>query len=636
MKKTMKLVSLTLALLMLVACAAACGGGSGGGSETAKKVLNICMGSDYATLNAHAVADNIGTVYDYCGAYLWRSFPGNTAEFTDAGYHYYGDLADGLPKVVKTETGSYTQYEAVQDANGNTTGEYTSKLVEDVTLQTWEFSIREEAKWNNGDKITAEEIVWSWEQLAKPELANAMSDFLCYNITILNVDAYRWGQVTWDQVGIKAEGNKITITTIGEPSLKDFVSNFYDRSLSPVKKDIYEKGLSTGTSEWGTSLENWMSCGPYKFDSWTVDSVQTYVKNPDHWLADKFHYDVVNLKIVPEMNSRVQMFESGQLDTLAPDASTIDQYLDDPRMTVYGSTTVYHIDINCLNTNNPLCLASNPNQLDYRKALYHAMDRETIAFELFGQQQAAGTYVNLQAGLLSESGQTYRESTYGQAVTDMVKSWSEEGHTTGYNRAKAVEYMKKAFEGAGMNWDDASKQTLKLTLDISDKSWNDTAAFLNEEFPKIFVNDAGNVKVDIEIVPQGSISSTEMKKEGSGFGPTGWDLSPNDWSRGASRQDPYVCFYYYTDQYSSPPNNFFSTAFNDQYRVCQDTESKSYDEQLAACKKLEEIYLETVIQCPIAQVVNYEMFAEKLVLPTEDYIPGYGWGLMYGDIVEAK
>ena len=55
---------------------------------------------------------------------------------------------------------------------------------------------------------------------------------------------------------------------------------------------------------------------------------------------------------------------------------------------------------------------------------------------------------------------------------------------------------------------------------------------------------------------------------------------------------------------------------------------------LAACQKLEEIYLEEVIHLPVAQTVNYELFAEKIVLPTEKYIPGYGWGLIYGDIAE--
>lgn len=638
MKKTMKLVALTLAMLMLVACAAACGGGSEDENKEAGKVLNICMGSDCETMNAHATPSSTpSTPYSYCSAFLWRAYPNDTSAGESVGYHYIGDLAKDMPVLVKTEENAeYELYEAVLDAAGEKTGEYTHST-QTSTLQTWEFEIREEACWQNGDKLTAEEIVYSWEKLADPALANAMGDFLCYNFQILNCDAYRWGQLPWSDVGIKVvDGNKIQVIVVGETSESTFCANFNDRSLCPVKKDIYEQGLSEGTSKWGTSLENWMSCGPYTFSSWTEDSVQTYVKNEDHWLADLFHYDQVNVHIVPEMNARVQMFESNQLDTLAPDANTIDQYLDDPRMTVYGSTSVYHIDVNCKNTDNPLCSGTLETQVAYRKALYHALERKTIAYELFGQQQETGTYVNLQAGLLSESGLTYRESSYGQAVTQMVADWSAEGYTTGYNPEKAVDYMKQAWTLAGLNWEDSTKITLKLVMNTGESAWKATGEFMQEEFPKIFVNTNGDVKVDIEIIAQGNMSSTNMKKpvDQGGFGDNGWDLSPNDWSRSASRINPYTCFYYYTDQYTNCPNNYFSEEFNNQYRVCQAAETSDYDTQLKECQKLEELYLEYVIHLPVAQVVNYELFAEDLVLPTDVYIPGYGWGLIYGDIAE--
>lgn len=635
MKKTMKLVSLILAMLMLVACAAACGGGGNEGKEE-KKVLNIYLGADCETMNAHATPSSTpSTPYSYCSAFLWRSAPGDNADlgFTGLGYHYVPDLATGMPVVVSAVEQEYKKWAPVTDANGDAVeGQYTY-TTEKAVMQTWEFEIREEAKWQNGDKLTAEEIVWGWQQLANPDLANAMSDFLSYNFKILNTDAYRWGQCGWDEVGIKVNGNKIQVTIVGETDLVKFCGNFNDRSLQPVKKSIYEKGT------WGNDVkENWMGCGPYKFETWTVDSVQTYVKDESYWLADMFHWDQVNVYIVPEMNSRVQMFESEQLDTLVPDANTIDKYLDDPRMTIYGSTTVEHIDVNCKNKTNPLASGNKETQVNYRKALYHALDRETIAYKLMGQMQAVGTYVNAQAGLLSASGLTYRDSSYGKAVTDMVATWSEEGHTTGYNRAKAVDYMKAAFEGAGLNWADDSKITLKLVLDLSDGTWKDVAPFIQEEFPKIFVNDAGNVKVDVEIKGQGNMSSTAMKKpvDQGGFGDDGWDLSPNEWARSASRTDPYQCFYYYTNQYQSAPNNYFSDKFNQQFAACQKLvdEKASYDQMLAACQKLEEIYLEEVIHLPVAQTVNYELFAEKIVLPTEKYIPGYGWGLIYGDIAE--
>lgn len=633
MKKTLKLVSLILAMLMLVACAAACGGGE---KKEEKKVLNLYLGADADTLNAHITASSEpGTPASYCSAYLYRAYPNDTSAGEVVGYHYIGDLAAELPKLVKTEENVMVKsYSPKKDADGNVIAGQFDMTEAAKTVQTWEIVLRDGIKWHNGDPITAEEIVWGWEMLAKPELANAMGSFLYGSIDILNSKNYHIGAMKWSDVGISYEGNKITIKVVGVKEAKNICANFENRALTPVKKDIYEKGLDTGTSVWGTTLDNWMGCGPYKFTNWTEDSVQTYVKNPDHWLADLYHYDEVHVNIVKDMNTRVQMFESGKLTTLTLDANTVEQYLDDPRLEISGSVYVDHIDINCKNTNNPLCMGEA--SYSYRKALYHAFDRNTYAKDVFGMQQPVGTYVNAQAGLLSSDGRVYRETKYGKEVTDLVASWSDpakDPSKTGYNPTLARDYMKTAFEKAGMNWEDASCQEILYVVGGSDTAFNNLFAIIEETFEKeIFVNANGDKKIDLVFVSQGSLSSTNMKIQ---FGDTGWDLSPNSWGRGNSRIDVFDCFYYYTDQYGSRPNNYLNEDFNAQYKVCQDVlATGNYEKLLEETMKLEKIYLDCVIHIPLYQTVSYELFAENLQLPTDVYIPSFGWGTMFGDLVD--
>ena len=630
MKKTMKLVSLILAMLMLVACAAACGGG---GEKAEKKVLNLYLGADCDTLNAHITASSEpGTPASYCSAYLYRSYPNDTSAGEARGFHYIGDLAKELPELVKTEEMTVKTYTQVKDANEEVVpGQYeVSEATEKV--QTWKIVLRDGIKWQNGDPITAEEIVWGWEMLAKPELVNAMGSFLYGSMDVLNAKNYHIGAMKWSDVGIKAEGNTITIQVVGEVAQDKVCANFENRALTPVKKSIYEQGISEGTSVWGTTLDNWMGCGPYTFKEWVEDSVQTYVKNPDHWLADLFHYDEVRVNIVKDMNTRVQMFESGKLTTLTPDATVIDKYLDDPRLQISGSIYVDHIDINCKNTNNPLSLLEENY---YRKALYHAFDRATYAKDIFGRMEPAGYYVNGQAGLLSADGRVYRDTKYGDEVEKMIADWSDpekDPSLSGYNPALARDYMKKAFQAANMNWDDATCQEVLYVVGGSDTAFNNLFAVIEETFEKeIFVNDNGDKKIDLVFKSQGSLSSTNMKKQ---FGDTGWDLSPNSWGRGNSRIDVFDCFYYYTDQYSGRPNNYLNKEFNDQYVVCQQTlKTGNYEKLLEETMKLEKIYLDCVIHVPLYQSVSYDLFAENLQLPTDKYIPSFGWGTMFGDIV---
>ena len=138
-------------------------------------------------------------------------------------------------------------------------------------------------------------------------------------------------------------------------------------------------------------------------------------------------------------------------------------------------------------------------------------------------------------------------------------------------------------------------------------------------------------KVQLEIVAYAGISATAFKQTGDDK----WDFSPNDWTRGAARTYPYTSFYYYLSTYGSSPNNYFVPEFEAQYAVCDAPELKTdYSKMLDETKKLEEIYLEYVIHIPVVQNVNYELFSDRLQLPVQTYIPGFGWGSIFGDIVE--
>lgn len=621
MKKS-RLFALLLAMVMVLSMFAACGSDndtpdtpddSQQGSEdnnnntvvddttaTKEKVYRTYMSDDCSMLNAHDnVNTSLSTPYTYTNSTLWRAVPDEDGKH----YHYIGDLAVDLPEIVDTVMAT--------DEEGN---EY-------VATTTWQINLREGTCWHNGEAINADTFIYTWKMLIDPVMVNQMANFLYdYSITIVNGEAYFNGECEWEDVGIKKiDEHTLQITAEGQPSTNDFCSHFGDRSIYPVYEAYYEAGMNADRSEttYGTDLDSYMGCGPYFFDSWTRDSVQVYKKNPNHWLADLFNYDVVEVYIIPEMNARVQMFEAGKLDSLSPDAQTIETYIDDPRMVSYPSTSVLHIDINCLNTENPVSSSVN-----YRKAIYHAIDRETLAANAFGYMEPTGTYISGQAGILSESGIPYRETEYGMATTELVASWSAEGHTTGYNPELALEYLKKAYDECGVSYDTSIE--LIMAFDAGDSSWKACGEYLQEQFPTIF-----DGMLTIKIVNYSGISTTEFKKGND----TGWDLSPNDWSRSVSRNYPHTAFYYYLSTYSSHPNNYFSEKFEEQYAIC-DGLRDNYDEMLKQTQILEEIYLDEILQCPVVQSVNYEMFSERLVLPVDQYIPGFGWGAAYGDIVE--
>ncbi len=581
-----KRLALLLASLLVMSVLGACKGAAPPEGEL--KVYQTYLTVECPILNGHdSVESSLQTPHDYCSSPLYRVYPDEDGQ----GYHYIGDLAEGMP--VK-----------VDDLN-------------------WQIKIRKEAKWQNGEPINADTMVYSWKMLLDPILANQMADFLSTgSISIVKAKEYQLqgteNTVKWEDVGIKkVDDYTIQITTAYANTGEEVCGQFVDRSTFPVYQPYYDKGMNDTKTQttYGTTLQEWVGCGPYSFKTWEFGNMHVYEKNPDHWLADLFKYDRVEVYVVPDMNARVQLWESGKLDYFVPDATTIDKYINDPRMVSYDSLGVDHIDINCKNPANPIS-----GLLEYRKAIYHAIDRETLGRDIYGYMKPSGTYVNGQAGILSPDGLLYRESEYGKRVTDLVNSWGP----AGYSPEKALDYMKQAFAKAGLS--DTDVVTLQWIYEANEAEAKAAGEFLQEQFETIF---EGRVK--LEVVSTAGMSATQWKKTGDDK----WDLSPNQWTRSLSRKFPYMGFYYYLSTYGTAPNNYFDTEFDAQYAVCDDPAIKgNYEKILEETEKLEKIYLDKVVHVPTVQRVVYEMFSDRVKLPVKRYVPGLGWGTIYGDIIE--
>ena len=613
-----KLIALVVCAVMLLSLATACGSNNNANTNQPNssnsepnnsqnetptdpnagnedyKIFYTYLSTDVDTLNGMGtVQEANATPLSWCNSYLWRAVPNDDG----MGYHYIPDLAADMPK--------------------------------QIDELTWEFTIRDGAKWHNGDPITADTFMFTFKAVLDPKMSNPMAIFLAdESITIKNAYDYMLqgteghpATMDWEEVGIKQiDDMTIQITTATPVNEKDVCTHFTLRSNLPVHPETFTAGLTEdGTRTlYGTDLDHWMGCGPYFFDSWTRDSVQVYKKNPDHWLADYFNYDEVQVRIVPEMNARVQLFESGQLDSLSPDASTIETYIDDPRMVSYPSIMVYDFDVNVKNTSNPVS-----GSINFGRAMYHAMNREVIARDIFGHMEPTGTYINGMAGALSQSGLTYRESKYGKEVWDMIEGWSAEGEVCGYNPELAYEYLLKAFEERNLPADTVI--TVKVLNTGGSSEGSRCCELFMEEWPEIF---HGQVQVEPYTVADG-LSLDIMETE-----PENWDIVLMDWGRSLSRTLPYQVYYYHTKDYTGRPTFTYTDRFEAQFAACEAVKSGDYETILQETQKLEIIALEDVISIPVVQAVNYEMFSDRLELPMKQYVPGFGWGSMFGDIVE--
>ena len=580
--KRKTIVFLVAALLVCTVVLSSCGSGKKTQQQgpAKEKIYRWVYQADVETLNAQFSVDSLmQDIYDLSGSGLYK------AVYTPDGkaLKVIPNIASGEPRMM--------------DKDG----------------YVWQIDIRKEAKWHNGTPINADTFIYSYKMQLDPLLVNRMGNFL-YDlfIQIKNGRAYYFQKqpgnapVAWEDVGIKKVGDYTIELTLSQKSNVDYVKrHFNDRSTFPVYEPYYEAGMNaerTATT-YASTLDQFMGCGPYFHSSWNVGAEHVFLKNKDHWLSDWFKFDRVELRIVPDRNARVQMFQNGEIDALTLDTVTLDFFRDDPRVRSYPSISPYHIDINSANTNQPIL--ANPN---FRKAIFYVINRKTIG-DFLGVLPAA-YYANHQAP--GYGGMTYRETPEAKAV---------EPPNFGYDPALAKQYFDRALSEMGMN-----RVTIELLYSEAGADYKAMAEFFEQDWPKVF--GADKFTLNLRSVPDAMAWTLNKWKDN----PVGMELGFNDWGSSLSRVFPFAAFQYFHSGYASRPNSYVTPRFDAAWNACDNEETKSdINLMVKRAAELERIYIDDVINVPLFQPLTRVIYSEKLILPCPVYVPVIAFGSYMAD-----
>ena len=191
---------------------------------------------------------------------------------------------------------------------------HSTKLdVEPALAEKWEFNadyteivytIREDAKWSDGEKITAEDFAYSWRRLLNPDTAAEYAYFL---FDIEGAEAYNSGEGTVEQVGIEVLDERRLKVTLARPAayfphITTFMVTY------PVRKDVVE----AHGDNW-TEPGNIVVSGPFV----PVEHLHEYrlalAPNP-HWPLGKQKVDRLEIYMTAEKTTALNLFVSGHMD----------------------------------------------------------------------------------------------------------------------------------------------------------------------------------------------------------------------------------------------------------------------------------------------------------------------------------
>lgn len=246
---------------------------------------------------------------------------------------------------------------------------------ESTDNKNWIFHLRD-AKWSNGDPITAEDFVYSFKRLVDPSTAAPYASYLG-DVKVKNAEEIVESKMPVDSLGVTAINSKTLKIELTDP-VPYFADTLIHTSVLPVHKATVEKY----GDKW-TSPDHIVSNGAYKLSSWQVNDKIVLERNTNYYNNAETIINVVTFYPIGSATTDVARYKAGDLDVTyneipAEQFKSLKKDLpNDLKISPLLCTYYYE-----LNTRK-----SPFDDVRVRRALAMALDRRVITDKVLGQGQ---------------------------------------------------------------------------------------------------------------------------------------------------------------------------------------------------------------------------------------------------------
>lgn len=389
-----------------------------------------------------------------------------------------------------TDQASYEQINNVEEGlyllgkNAKVQNALATSTKNSADGKTWTFTIRKDAKWSNGDPVTAQDFVYSWRRTIDPKTA---SEYAYLFSGIKNADAIVSGKKKPAALGIKADGKyKLTVT------LEKRIPYFKLLMAFPLFFPQNQKFIEKMGSKYATASKYMIYNGPFKQVGWTGSNLSwKLVKNPTYWDKKSVKLDTIKFSVQKTPATDYNLYQSGKLDAAFLDAQATKSLKGKTGYTQRKMSTTQYLSYN---------LKKHPEfkNKNLRLAISMAINRKELASTLGGAATPATTFDP--EGMTTVNGKDY---------TDTVKNVATEKATT-YNVKEAKKLYKQALKETG--------KKISFTLLGDD---DDTAKKAAEFVQSQLENNLG-IDVQVQSIPK-KTRLTRMMSGNFDVVSTGWN-----------------------------------------------------------------------------------------------------------------
>ncbi len=177
--------------------------------------------------------------------------------------------------------------------------------------KTYRFQLREDARWSNGDPVSADDFVFSWRRLLSPRLG---AEYAYQLYPIVGAEAYHRGTLDdFGKVGVGALSAHALEVRLRYP-VPYFLSLLSHFSAFPVHPPTIARfGEPDQRGSRWTRPGNYVGNGPFALRSWRLNHHIAVERNPHYWDAATVSLNGIRFLPIDQAQTAERMFRTGAL-----------------------------------------------------------------------------------------------------------------------------------------------------------------------------------------------------------------------------------------------------------------------------------------------------------------------------------
>ncbi len=386
-------------------------------------------------------------------------------------------------------------------------GGVAMEVIPDETFTVWTAKLRSDAKWSDGQPVTAEDFAFSYERILSPGLGAKYASMLYF---MQGAEDFNTGKnKDFSTVGIKViDPLTFEVTLRGPtPFFKELLKHY---TWYPVPKHkVLEYGTIAQIGNLWSKPENLVSNGPYRIKSFRRNAHIEVERNPHYWDAENVTLNGIRFLPISNVFTEARMFRDGQLHITYSAAPEVVDLMkkEDPsmlRQEPYLGNVLFRFNT----TKKTL------DDVRVRRALSLALDREAICNNVFRGFTPA-------YGVTPPLGDYNPPRGAGFDLEAARKSLAEAGFPDGkgFPRLKLLTASNESAENLAAAVQAIWRKNLGVEVEIEKKEW--TAYIVATQ--KMEYDIVGGGWIGDYIDP---LTFLEMWSPGNGNNNTGWNSKP--------------------------------------------------------------------------------------------------------------